>query len=155
MSRYCAYTCATLVLQFAKLSGFSPIIATASAHNATLLKDLGATHVLDRKTPLAEGLAAITAGSIKVVYDAISEKETQDAGFEILAPGGTLITVLKPAVDESKIDGTKRVAYVYGSPHDLSQRALGVSLWGNMAKLIQAGDIKVSTKITGLRDARY
>ena len=38
-------------IQFARLSGFSTIIATASPQNTTLLKSLGATHVIDRKLP--------------------------------------------------------------------------------------------------------
>ncbi|KAG6811821.1 hypothetical protein H0H92_005680 [Tricholoma furcatifolium] len=36
------------VLQLAKLSGFSPIVTTASLSNAKYLKSLGATHVIDR-----------------------------------------------------------------------------------------------------------
>ncbi|KAG6372052.1 chaperonin 10-like protein [Boletus reticuloceps] len=40
-------------IQLAKLSGFSPIITTASLHNEDLLLSLGATHILDRKLPNA------------------------------------------------------------------------------------------------------
>ena len=35
-------------IQLAKLSGFSPIIVTASLHHAEHLEALGATHVIDR-----------------------------------------------------------------------------------------------------------
>ena len=49
------------MIQFAKLSGFSPIITTASKHNETYLKSLGATHVIDRSIPLSELPQAVKA----------------------------------------------------------------------------------------------
>ena len=39
------------------MSGFSPIITTASPGNAPYLTSLGATHVLDRHAPLEHPLA--------------------------------------------------------------------------------------------------
>ncbi|KAF8510033.1 hypothetical protein JB92DRAFT_2728841 [Gautieria morchelliformis] len=36
-------------IQLARLSGFSPIVVTASLHNSDLAKSLGATHLIDRK----------------------------------------------------------------------------------------------------------
>ena len=39
------------VIQLSKLSGFNPIITTASLHNTDALKEIGATHVLDRNLP--------------------------------------------------------------------------------------------------------
>jgi NADPH:quinone reductase-like Zn-dependent oxidoreductase len=40
--------------QFAKLSGFDYIIATASAKHTEYLKFLGAMHIVDRDIPVAE-----------------------------------------------------------------------------------------------------
>ena len=41
-----------IVIQLARLSGFSPIIVTASLSNEEYLKGLGATHVINyKKTP--------------------------------------------------------------------------------------------------------
>ncbi|KAJ3557464.1 hypothetical protein NM688_g1456 [Phlebia brevispora] len=93
------------VIQLAKLSGFSPIITTASAHNREYVEALGATHVLDRAkaaTPqsLASAVHGITTKPITVAFDAISEPATQTASYSVLAPHGKLIVVvLPPAVD--------------------------------------------------------
>ncbi|KAI0684710.1 hypothetical protein BC835DRAFT_1292442, partial [Cytidiella melzeri] len=111
-----------IFLQLAKLSGFSPIITTASSHNASFVKSLGATHVIDRNTPLVSAVKAITSDPIKIVYDAISEKATQDEAYEVLAPGGSFILAVLPfAIEESKVDNTKEVVGVFGSVHDPRQ----------------------------------
>ncbi|KAI0783909.1 medium-chain dehydrogenase/reductase like protein [Irpex lacteus] len=116
-------------IQLAKLSGFSPIITTASLSNTDLLKSLGATH-------------AITSEPIKYAYDAISIKSTQESAYEVLAPGGTLSLVLDFAVDEAKRDSSKRVARIFGSVHDPTQKTLGLGLYKNLTKLLESGDLK-------------
>ncbi|KAF8173081.1 chaperonin 10-like protein, partial [Pholiota molesta] len=88
-------------IQLAKISGFSPIITTASLKHTDYLKALGATEVLDRNlsTPdLASEIAKITSAPIKIVFDAVSSESTQRTGIDILVPGGQLITVLTPTV---------------------------------------------------------
>ncbi|KAI0783925.1 medium-chain dehydrogenase/reductase like protein [Irpex lacteus] len=130
------------VIQLAKLSGFSPIIAVASSKNADFLKSLGATHVIDRNAPLASSVKAITSEPIKYIYDAVSLKETQEPAYEVLAPGGTLILVLPFALDASKVDKSKTIAQVYGSFHDPQQRALGMGLYKNLTKLLEDGDLR-------------
>ncbi len=134
-----------IVIQFAKLSGFNPIITTASPRNADLLKSLGATHVIDRSAPLAPAVKAITSEPLKYIHDAVSSKETQEAAYDILAPGGTLILVLPFAVDEAKIDHSKNAVFTFATAHDPGQKALGVSLYKNLSSLLESGDIKVST----------
>ena len=68
-------------IQVARLSKFSPIIATASPHNEALLKSLGATHVIDRSLPastIAAEVEKIADGKpVELVYDAISLLDTQ------------------------------------------------------------------------------
>ena len=63
-------------LQLAKLSGFSPIITTASLKHVETLKSLGATHVIDRNvsgSALASEISVITQNApIKYVVDSIS-----------------------------------------------------------------------------------
>ena len=60
-----------VAIQLAKLSGFSPIIVTASQRNADYCKKAGATHIIDyRETPysqLSEAVAKITTEPIEVV----------------------------------------------------------------------------------------
>ncbi|KAJ7501792.1 chaperonin 10-like protein [Mycena galericulata] len=73
-------------LQLARLSGFSPIITTASLKHESFLKSLGATHVINRSLPDTEVVKAVAAlaPALSVVFDAISTKETLTLGFEIL-----------------------------------------------------------------------
>ncbi|KAI0702756.1 GroES-like protein [Earliella scabrosa] len=83
-------------LQFLRLSGFSPIITTASAHNFELVKLYGATHVLDRKLPaekLIGEIMAITGGPVDLVYDAVSEEETLIISVAVLRRGGQIAYV--------------------------------------------------------------
>ncbi|OCH90884.1 NAD(P)-binding protein, partial [Obba rivulosa] len=92
-------------LQIAKLGGFSPIITTASPRNADLLKALGATHVLDRNLSseaLRQDVIEITSQPVEIIYDAISIPSTQNAAYDILAPGGYLVLLLGEAIDAAK-----------------------------------------------------
>ncbi|KAI0783892.1 GroES-like protein [Irpex lacteus] len=131
------------VIQLAKLSGFNPIIATASLKNTELLKSLGATHVIDRHADLVTSVSNITSESIKFVYDTIGNKQAAEPAYTILASGGTFINLNAPSpIDEAKQDSTKRVANVFGIAHDPSQHAVAVSVWANVTKLLEAGDIK-------------
>lgn len=133
------------VIQFAKLSGFSPIITTASKRNEGYLKSIGATDVIDRTLPLSEladTVKAITLKPIKVAYDSISLPETQNAVYNLLGPGGKLVLVLNEAIDNKTDD--KEVAQVMGNVHVPGQRKLGVSLYSKLTELLAAGDIKVN-----------
>ncbi|KAH7907149.1 hypothetical protein BJ138DRAFT_1104545 [Hygrophoropsis aurantiaca] len=83
------------VIQFAKASGFSPIIATSSPSNFDLLTSLGATHTIDRHLPFSSSsssivseISRITSKPITFVYDAISLPDTQQGGYDLLASGG-------------------------------------------------------------------
>ncbi|KAL7278949.1 hypothetical protein ACG7TL_006781 [Trametes sanguinea] len=134
-------------IQFAKLSGFSPIIATASLKNAALLKGFGATHVLDRNLPAAslrEEIIKIAGGPVATVYDAISLPETQNPAFDLLAPGGKLLTVLPPAVEEDKAKDAqgRTIVHVHG-PIQLPQNVeFGKLLFKKLTGLLETGDIK-------------
>ena len=135
-----------IVIQLANLSGFGPIIATASPRNTGLLKSLGATHVVDRNAPLPDAVKTITSLPIKYAYDAISLKETQEAAYEVLAPGGVLILVLGFAVDKSKVDSSKQVVQVFGATADPPQRHLAVELLQILPGLLENGELKVCNR---------
>ncbi|GBE88087.1 GroES-like protein [Sparassis crispa] len=133
------------VIQVAKLAGFSPIIATASLHNTDLLKFFGATHVLDRKLSASELVAAvgkITSAPVELVYDAVSESDTQNAAYDVLAPGGTLVIVLEEAVDSAKKVAEKKVVQVYGSGHGAQNRKTAASFFSRFTALLEQGAIK-------------
>jgi NADPH:quinone reductase-like Zn-dependent oxidoreductase len=135
-----------IVIQFAKLSGFSPIITTASKSNEAYLKSIGATHVIDRSVPLsdlAQTVKAITSEPVKVAYDAISLPETQNAAYDILAPGGQIVIVLNESVPKDKQTDNKEIVHVFGNVQAPEQREVGKSLYAKLTELLKAGDIKV------------
>ncbi|KAH8074799.1 GroES-like protein [Cristinia sonorae] len=133
------------VLQFAKLSGFSPIITTASPRNAGLVKSLGATHFIDRSTPpddIISEVKKITGDPFEIVYDAVAEESTQNVAYDILSPGGILVLVLPSNVDKSKITPTKRIVTTSGTVHNEDNRELGVQLYSKLSDYLASGDLK-------------
>ncbi|CDO74502.1 hypothetical protein BN946_scf184979.g57 [Trametes cinnabarina] len=136
----------TYTVQLARLSGFSPIITTASLKNTEILKSFGATHVLDRNlssAALREEVLRITGDPLSVVYDAISIPETQNAAFDLLAPGGKLIVVLVPAVDEDKKNATNRAIVIARGLIQFPQNVeFGKQLYKSLPALLEAGDLK-------------
>ena len=100
-----------LVIQLAKYSGFDPIITTASLKHADDLKSLGAAHVIDRNASVVTEVRKLTDKPILIVYDAISSADTQQAGIDVLATGGKLVTVQAPSV---KAEG-KEIIHVFAS----------------------------------------
>lgn len=130
-------------IQLARLSGFSPIITTASSHNTELLSSLGATHVLDRKlstTTLKDAIANITSTSIMLAFDAISLPDTQQTAHDIVATGGTIITVTKPQVENKHED--KVVQQVFGICNLPPNRELGKSFMPVLTQWLADGIIK-------------
>jgi len=77
------------VIQLAKCSGFSPIIATTSLKHTDYLNTIDTTHVIDRNAHLAEEVRKLTDKPTTIVLDAISDADTRQAGVEVLAVGGS------------------------------------------------------------------
>jgi NADPH:quinone reductase-like Zn-dependent oxidoreductase len=133
-------------IQLAKLSGFSPIITTASLHNESLLLSLGATHVFDRRlsnAALIKRVRALVTVPVTYIFDAVAVKETQQAAYALLAPGGTLVVVEKPQVGGDDDGSQKKVFMVIGSFHPLPNRALGAKFAIAMTAWLEEGKIKV------------
>jgi len=133
------------VLQAAKHSGFSPIITTASPRNFDLVKSLGATHVVDRNLPLStlpDQVKAITSELFTIIYDAIATSEIQLAAQGLVDSSGVVITVLGVSIPEEKRDESKKFINTRGSVHPEQNRPIGKSLYSNLTKLLETGDIK-------------
>ncbi|KAG6874798.1 hypothetical protein C0993_012134, partial [Termitomyces sp. T159_Od127] len=129
-------------IQLAKLSGFSPIITTASLKHTELLKYIGATYVLDRNLPtgtLKAEVKKITDKPIDIVFDAISLSATQQTGHDLLAPGGNLLTVLNLCI--TKKDDINHIAAV-GLLHLPENKRLLAELYAKLAKFLEQGKIK-------------
>lgn len=130
------------VIQLAKLSGFSPIITTASLRNSEFLESLGANHVIDRKADVPTKVKEILGETpVELVYDAISEKDTQQQAWDVLTPGGTLVLVSREAfVDKNK--GKTVIDTVFADLHSPELRQLGASLQSKLTHLLENGTIK-------------
>ncbi len=142
------------VIQFLKLSGFYPIITTASLRNTEFVQSFGATHVVDRTLPRAElvqTIQQIAGGPIDLVYDAISVPETKDLGYEIVSPGGSLIILIPEHVDDHKFPSTKdvRVIEAFGEFSVPENREFGAEATVEIEKLLQDGVIKVRAATFG------
>ncbi|KZV67303.1 GroES-like protein [Peniophora sp. CONT] len=138
-------------IQFAKLSGFSPIITTASKHNEVYCKSAGATHVLDyTEVPEAElpGAVADIIGNtpLTFIYDATSPG-LHKTGWEMLAPNGTMV-IVNPPLDavigkQGKYDEKgRRLVWVFGVVNDPDHLEFGAGLYAVLTGMLEKGDIK-------------
>ncbi|KAI0352100.1 GroES-like protein [Trametes cingulata] len=139
-------------IQLARLAGHNPIIATASPHNAPLLKSLGATHVLDRSRSdesILTELPTLTGGKpIEYVLVALFHHggEPMRLGRDGLAPGGAfaLVSASPDFVPEDvRNPGQgKRVGFVSGSALPPFNRDMGVAMFKQITSWLEKGLIK-------------
>ena len=133
------------VIQLAKLSGFSPIITTASLKHSEYLKSIGATHVIDRSitaSDLASEISGITQNvPIKYAVDSISLPDTQQTAYDVLPQGGKLVIFIPSAVKTTK---EKDVVHVFGVLRDPANIQLLEAFYhDNLERLLREGAIKV------------
>jgi hypothetical protein len=133
-------------IQLAKISGFSPIIATSSPTNFDLLRSLGATHVIDRNTlsTLPAQLAAITSTPILHAIDAWSSPETQQAMYDAVTSGASLALLLPKVIEKEDTTKNVKVVVIASSVYDPHNREFGVRLYSHFEKLVGEGVIKVT-----------
>ncbi|KAH9949996.1 chaperonin 10-like protein [Amylocystis lapponica] len=129
-------------IQLAKLSGFSPIIATASPHNSAFLTGLGATHVLDRglsADALRAEVARLSPKPVETIFDAVSDDSTQNVAYDILAPGGRGSFVLPPQIAAEKLSSDKTIVMVQGNANFTDT---GASLYSRLTVLLEEGVVQ-------------
>jgi NADPH:quinone reductase-like Zn-dependent oxidoreductase len=114
---------------------------TSSMKHENYLKTLGATHVLDRNLPVLLEVKKIANQSIPFVFDAIGDRSTQQAGLDILAPGGTLVTVLAEKVKAQDKTMIHVVALLKAPPH---LKLLETLYRKKLSGWLEEGVIKVS-----------
>jgi NADPH:quinone reductase-like Zn-dependent oxidoreductase len=127
------------------LSGFYPIITTASPSNEDLVKSYGATHFVDRNLSgkqLKAAISKVTDNPIGVVYDAISLPETQSVAWELLADNGTLILTLPASVKKDEGRGRKAV-HTFGNPRAPQNQELCSRSWAAVEQWLSEGTIQV------------
>ncbi|KAI0765652.1 GroES-like protein [Trametes elegans] len=133
-------------IQLAKLAGHSPIITTASPHNAPLLKPLGATHVLDRSLPQATLLSEVRAAAgvrpLEYALAAVATPDNLRLARDALAPGGALAIVQPgPGADAGEGEG-RRVGYVFGDGHLPWTRETAAALFRRVTPWLEQGVLK-------------
>ncbi|KAH9898242.1 GroES-like protein [Cubamyces lactineus] len=132
-------------IQLARLSGFAPIITTASLHNSDLLKSFGATHVIDRTLSpeiVAQQAREIAGGPIDLVYDAISVTDTLAAAYQAASSQGDLVVVLPEPIPGADANSQKKVYLAHGLFHAPINYAIGKSLLAKLPGLLERGEIK-------------
>jgi NADPH:quinone reductase-like Zn-dependent oxidoreductase len=138
----------------AKLSGFDPIVTTASTSNEGYCRAAGATHVIDHHTTPYASIPAVVRDIIKgpvgIVYDVISSQETQKTSLEILAPDGSLVVTLHPSADTQ--EDNRYVTLVYGSVRGGRNTAFGREMYAELTSLLADGSIKVKSLHASLQE---
>jgi NADPH:quinone reductase-like Zn-dependent oxidoreductase len=115
-------------VQFARWKG-AHVIGTASARNRDFLMELGANEVIDYQTSQFEaGLAPVD-----VVFDTIGG-DVQERSWQVIKPGGILVSIVSPPSEEKAVAHQCRSAYVFIQP-----RADWLT---EIADLIDAGQVK-------------
>ncbi|KAK7679612.1 hypothetical protein QCA50_017323 [Cerrena zonata] len=132
-------------LQFARLSKFTNIITTGSAHNKDLLLSLGATHFVDRNLSSVELIAQIqrvTGGPVPIVYDSVSTNETQNIAYDLVASDGTLLITTPLAIDQTKLTPNKKVYMTAGFLGLPFYTAIDAELMDVLPGLLDSGVLK-------------
>lgn len=115
-------------VQFARWKG-AYVIGTASARNQEFLLNLGANEGVDyQSTRFEDGVQPVD-----VVFDTVGG-EVQERSWQVLKPGGMLVSVVSPPPEEQAIAHQCRSAFVFIQP-----RADWLS---EIAQLIDAGEIE-------------
>ena len=139
-------------IQFARLSGFSPIITIASPKNAVLLESLGATHVIDRNLSGDAFTSAVrdilASKPLHVVYEGASDAAILRTAFELLEPGGKLIACPNGAqalTPDQHANKQKEVIFPLGTPsYSEDRHRVCVSFYEHLPRLFESGELKVS-----------
>ncbi len=84
------------------------IFATASARNRDFVMQLGASEFIDYTTQRFEDIAR----DIDVVFDAVGG-ETFDRSFQVLKPGGSIVTIVSTENPETAFDERKQKSVLH------------------------------------------
>lgn len=132
-------------IQLAKLSGFYPIITTASLQHAEFLQSLGATHVLDRNTAVSMSLPSVTDKPIDTILDTIGVTSTQTEGLDVLAAGGrmSILNPIAPGLAERGEAEGKKLIHVFGVKQFPPNYECLKGLYQRLTPFLEEGNIKV------------
>jgi len=141
-----------IVVQLLRQLSFSPVVVYASSAYESYLRELGATHIIDRHSvsfadlpsTVSNILSNTTSSPLKVVFDAFSSYEAQKAAYDSLADGGDMIIVNQERLKtEDKVGNEKKVLAVVGTVHFPHTKEWGAQLWKVLSKWVEDGVIVV------------
>lgn len=91
-------------------------------------------------------MAIITSQPIQYIFDAVSEPETQQAGYDLLADGGEIVVVLPLAA--VKKEGSNKVTHFMGAARsNVEQREFYEDAYRQWPGWLAKGWLKVTTKL--------
>ncbi|KAK1752815.1 chaperonin 10-like protein [Echria macrotheca] len=130
----------SLAVQFARLSGCSPIVATASPHNFDFVKSRGADVVFDYNDPdCAEKIKAFTQDSLAHVFDCNSTQSSAAICSAAIGSKGGVVSYLQ-AVKHDREDVQTKVTLAYtANPADFE---FATSFWSLAEKLLAEGTLQ-------------
>ncbi|KAI0665674.1 GroES-like protein [Trametes maxima] len=137
-------------IQLAKHAGYTPIITTASLHNAPLLHSIGATHVLNRTHPndaiLAELRPLLRGQPLEYALVVVTAPDAMRLGRDALSPGGSLLTVWpSPSSvpeDISNPGDGKRVGYAAGGVTPAFNKEVAATMFQHVTNWLESGVLK-------------
>lgn len=101
----------TFAVQLAKWRG-AHVIGTASGRNRDFLQQLGVDEFINYTSAKFEDVAR----DVDVVFDTVGG-ETQERSWQVLRPGGILVSVISPPAQEAADQHGVRQAYVFIDPN--------------------------------------
>ena len=87
----------------------------------------------------------ITSAPIEIVYDAVSHPDTQNATYNLLAPGGKLVLMLPSSLGDEHKDG-KQVIMTVGSPFFPASREVSLGMYDNLNSYLQEELLQVRVR---------
>lgn len=105
------------MVQLFKLAGYTTIMATASQSNHPWLRELGASHCFDYRSPdLTEHILGVTGGKpVPIIVDCIAAKTTLRA-ISTVGGEGTRLALLMPVKDGDTVTNNPDSALHFGIP---------------------------------------
>lgn len=134
------------IMQFAKVAGAKVFVMDMNAERLAFCRDeLAADHVVEAGPAAREQISALTNGAyIDTVFDATGNAKAMEAGFELVAHGGSyvLVSIVKADITFSDPEFHKREMTLMGSrnatPEDFEQ----------VVNCLENGSVKASSMIT-------
>ena len=131
----------SFAVQIANLRG-AHVIATTSVKNMDFVRDLGADEVINYTSVRFEDVVH----DVDAVLDTVGG-DTQDRSWSVLAPGGVLVSIVKPPPEEMARKYGVRAGFLFLQPL--------ASQLDEIARAIDAGQIRpIVSEVLPLSDAR-